>query len=156
MGLKDQQVALKWIHTNIEAFGGDQKLITLFGFSAGNCTQLKFHFWNWKQKFDYSISNVLGASSIHYHVLNEESRKYFKYCIIESGTALSHFALSVEENHVDRMKKYAARVTNKTMTVQQLEDFLTKDLTAEELAEGTMEAPFGTALDTIWSPVIES
>lgn len=62
-GLKDQQIALRWIKENIEAFGGNPNKITAFGQSA-------------------------GAKSIDFHIhLTEET--LFQQAIFQSGSILT-------------------------------------------------------------------
>lgn len=61
-GLKDQQLALQWVHENISSFNGDPDSICLFGESA-------------------------GAACVHLHVLNEKSNKFIKSAIMQSSYA---------------------------------------------------------------------
>uniref|UniRef100_A0A2A4JZ33 Carboxylic ester hydrolase n=1 Tax=Heliothis virescens TaxID=7102 RepID=A0A2A4JZ33_HELVI len=66
-GLKDQQLALKWIKDNIEAFGGDSNQITIMGESA-------------------------GGASVDFHLLYSQE-KIFDKAIIQSGAALGPWAV---------------------------------------------------------------
>ena len=61
MGLMDQMMALKWIHGNIAAFGGDPDNVTIWGESA-------------------------GAASVILLPLIKGSHEYFKRVIAESGS----------------------------------------------------------------------
>lgn len=75
MGLKDQLAAIKWVNENIENFGGDNKCITLFGESA-------------------------GSSSVHFHLLAEESQGLFQRAIMQSGSALNQWASKTYSDHM--------------------------------------------------------
>ncbi|XP_064610836.1 cholinesterase-like [Liolophura sinensis] len=68
-GLWDQLLALQWVKRNINAFGGDPEKITLIGESA-------------------------GAASAAYHALSPHSSRLFQRLILQSGTAISPFALN--------------------------------------------------------------
>ncbi|KAB7496324.1 Venom carboxylesterase-6 [Armadillidium nasatum] len=72
MGLKDQQLALKWIKGNIESFGGDSNRITIFGGSA-------------------------GGASVNYQILSPGSKGLFRRAILQSGTSLCPWASN--KNH---------------------------------------------------------
>ncbi|MGA7627210.1 carboxylesterase/lipase family protein [Methanoregula sp.] len=59
-GILDQQAALKWVHDNVAAFGGDPSRVTIFGQSA-------------------------GAESVYIHLVSPGSRGLFSQAIVESG-----------------------------------------------------------------------
>ena len=61
LGMMDQVMALKWIHENIEAFGGDPDNVTIFGQSA-------------------------GGGSVTLLPLIEGAKAYFKRVIAQSGS----------------------------------------------------------------------
>ncbi|CAH2983529.1 unnamed protein product [Chilo suppressalis] len=68
-GLKDQLAALKWIKKNIGRFGGDPDKITLAGYSV-------------------------GATMAEIHALSKHTNGLFDKLILDSGSALTPFAIN--------------------------------------------------------------
>ncbi|KAK9685539.1 Carboxylesterase family [Popillia japonica] len=82
-GLKDQVLALEWIHNNILYFGGNPNSVTLTGLSA-------------------------GAASVHFHYLSPLSRGLFHRGISMSGTALG--PSKMQENALEKARIIGAHL----------------------------------------------
>lgn len=80
-GLKDQQLALKWVQYNIRNFGGNPKCVTIFGQSA-------------------------GSASAQYHMLADSSKGLFHGAILQSGSSLCPWASTPP---ADRLAERLAR-----------------------------------------------
>lgn len=85
MGLKDQNLALKWVRYNIQSFGGDPNNITIFGESA-------------------------GSASVHAHILSPASKGLFHKAILQSGCCFNFWVYGQKNNArkiVEKMGKEA-------------------------------------------------
>ena len=81
-GLTDQMLALRWVHENIRAFGGDPERVTVMGASA-------------------------GAKSIAALMLLPESRTYFSQVLLSSG---AYQCVRSEETAEKVAKRYFERL----------------------------------------------
>jgi len=125
-GLLDQIAALKWIHDNIEQFGGDPNNITIFGQSA-------------------------GAGSVQALCASPLSKNLISHAISMSGGGLSDFSLGggtldtvqlANKNMMDYFKK----TTLKEM----------RALSFEELLQMSKDYSDSTKKRIFWSPVIDN
>ncbi|XP_041563311.1 uncharacterized protein LOC108141260 [Drosophila elegans] len=86
-GLKDQNLALRWVQRNIRSFGGDPQKVTIFGQSA-------------------------GGVATHLHLLSPRSRGLFHRVISMSGTANVPFAIAEQPLEQTRLLAQFAQVPN--------------------------------------------
>ena len=119
-GLWDQQTALRWIHDNIESFGGDCQRITISGQSA-------------------------GSMSVIHHALFKGSKGLFKRVIAESGVANN---LAQFENDPLRKFRMFAEATNcNASSHSETIDCLRKKPLTEILAQLTFDLYFSPVVD---------
>ncbi|CAD5234649.1 unnamed protein product [Bursaphelenchus xylophilus] len=135
MGLWDQLLALKWVYTNIDKFGGDPECITLFGESA-------------------------GAASVSMHMLSQKSTPYFNRAIIQSGSATAPWA--IENRQVALHRSVVLYEYMKCGNMSHDPDKWNMDLVLECLLAATPEklrdsewAPVMEFADFPWVPVID-
>ena len=83
-GLWDQQMALRWVHQNIQYFGGDKNLLTLGG-------------------------NDAGSVSVSYHIVSPQSAGLFTNAICMSGNFTSP-AYSFDKDPEEVGKQFASKL----------------------------------------------
>lgn len=99
-GLKDQQLAMKWVHENIERFGGNKNSVTIFGDSAG------------------TMSSII-------HMFAPESRGLYQRAI-EISSTFDIWSIVAKPHHLGDMLRFAHRQNVSVQTMTELIDHLLK------------------------------
>ncbi|XP_027202264.2 esterase-5B-like [Dermatophagoides pteronyssinus] len=81
-GIRDQALALQWIHENIAKFGGNPANVTIMGHDA-------------------------GGASVSFHLLNQGVNQYFSNAISISGSVFSPWA--IHDNPLAQARDFAHR-----------------------------------------------
>ncbi|XP_043271072.1 venom carboxylesterase-6-like [Venturia canescens] len=129
-GLKDQAQAIRWVHENIAAFGGDPNRVTIFGESA-------------------------GGASVHYHLISPLSKGLIHRAISQSGNACCPWALSlpgVARSHADRLGKHLNCPTDDSRV---LVECLKKKDPADLVTSDHIYEVFGSCPLIPFRPVVE-
>lgn len=123
-GLLDQIQALRWIEENVGAFGGDPKRVTIFGSGA-------------------------GASCVSLLTLSHYSEGLFQKAIIQSGTALSSWAVNYQPAKYTRMlaDKVGCNMLDTTDMVECLRNKNYKELIQQTITPATYHIAFGPVID---------
>ncbi|XP_068165779.1 neuroligin 4 X-linked a [Antennarius striatus] len=123
-GLLDQIQALRWIKENIQAFKGDPKRVTIFGSGA-------------------------GASCVSLLTLSHYSEDMFQKAIIQSGTALSSWAVNYQPAKYTRAlaEKVGCNTLDTIDLVECLQNKNYKELIEQSVTPAKYHIAFGPVID---------
>uniref|UniRef100_A0AAY4EQU2 Carboxylesterase type B domain-containing protein n=1 Tax=Denticeps clupeoides TaxID=299321 RepID=A0AAY4EQU2_9TELE len=123
-GLLDQIQALRWISKNIGYFGGDPKRVTVFG-------------------------SGIGASCVSLLTLSHHSEGLFHRAIIQSGSALSSWAVNYQPVKYTRMlaEKVHCNVLDTQDLVLCLQKRSYRELVEQDIQPARYHVAFGPVID---------
>ncbi|XP_076436458.1 fatty acyl-CoA hydrolase precursor, medium chain-like [Babylonia areolata] len=128
-GLWDQNLAIRWVRDNIQAFGGDPSRITLFGESA-------------------------GSISVAFQMLSPQSKGLFQRGIMQSGGPQNVVHLTDVHDMKAVFKKFADKFGCPGESASDLLKCL-KDQTEEDVFRKSLEFPEESPFSTYFIPVID-
>uniref|UniRef100_A0A8C2KE46 Neuroligin 4 X-linked b n=1 Tax=Cyprinus carpio TaxID=7962 RepID=A0A8C2KE46_CYPCA len=123
-GLLDQIQALRWVKENIQAFNGDPERVTIFGSGA-------------------------GASCVSLLTLSHYSEDLFQKAIIQSGTALSSWAVNYQPAKYTRMlaEKVGCNEDDTVELIECLQNKNYKELIEQNITPAKYHIAFGPVID---------
>ncbi|XP_067103432.1 neuroligin-3 isoform X1 [Osmerus mordax] len=123
-GLLDQIQALRWISENIGYFGGDSNRITVFG-------------------------SGIGASCVSLLTLSHHSEGLFHRAIIQSGSALSSWAVNYQPVKYTRLlaEKVGCNVLDTLDMVDCLRKKSSRELVEQDIQPARYHVAFGPVID---------
>ncbi|XP_069603391.1 neuroligin-3 isoform X3 [Ranitomeya imitator] len=123
-GLLDQIQALRWVSENVAFFGGDPRRITVFG-------------------------SGIGASCVSLLTLSHHSEGLFQRAIIQSGSALSSWAVNYQPVKYTRLlaEKVGCNVLDTVDMVDCLRQKNAKELVEQDIQPARYHVAFGPVID---------
>lgn len=129
-GLKDQNMALRWVNENIARFGGNPERVTLMGQSA-------------------------GGASVQYQMMSKYSDNLFKRAILMSGSALAFW--TIERKPEQKFRKFAtlAGIPNANTAPQKEIVYQLKQKSPQELLAYSYLMDNSQLILPVFRPVVE-